>query len=294
MAVTVKVCLPAGKVGDPYDTELTASGGDAPYRWTSSASLPEGLELELDPASSGQQAKIHGIPKGPTNSGSVTRKITVTDAKDVTSDVDVDIIINPEPPSPPDGPVLQITRCIACISDYFSAARWIHCFIKSRIPHCAKLERNSSFYGWYVLGWLTLLLAVLIFIPMSGNLGLAVGWLALYRLQDMLLGTIGDVFASQPYKGSWASKVVVVIVNIAQVVIIFAIAYLVFTTSNAFSPSVPPSRFDHFYLSWTGLFPLGGAFAAKALSAKILVMSESGAGVLLILIALSRFLGKDK
>lgn len=161
------------------------------------------------------------------------------------------------------------------------------------IHRLTKRTRNSSFYGFYVLGWLALLLVVLIVVPMSGILGLAVGSLALYRLQDMLLGTIGDVFASQPYEGPWASKVAIVIVNIVQVVIIFAIAYLVFTPNNAFSPPVLPGRFDHFYLSWTGLLPLGSAFAAETLSAKILVMSESGAGVLLILIALSRFLGKD-
>jgi hypothetical protein len=282
MAVTVKVSLPEGMVGDPYDAELTADGGNPPYAWTFSPPLPEGLELES--TSPGQRARIHGTPKEPTNSGSVTYKIAVT-AQNGAGDVDIIININPKLSPPPDGLVLQITRCITCISDHISAAYVIHCL--------SNWKRNSFFYGFYVLGWLVLLLAALIIVPMSGNWGLAAGSLALYRLQDMLLGTIGDVFAVKPYEGPWASKVAVVIVNIVQVVIIFTIAYLVFTPNNAFSPSVPPGRFDHFYLSWTGLFPLGSAFAAKTLWARILVMIESGAGVLLILIALSRFLGKD-
>jgi hypothetical protein len=284
MAVTVKVGLPAGMVGDPYDAELTAGGGRPPYTWTSSLPLPEGLELN---SPSDGQARIHGIPEEPTNSESVTYKITVTDADAGNDTADVGIIINPKLSSPPDGPILQIARCIICISDKISAAYWIYRITKRR------WDQDSDFYGFYVLGWLILLTGGLSIAPMSGNWGLAVGSLALYRLQDMLLGTIGDVFAPEPYKGYWASKVAVVLVNIVQVVIIFAITYLVFTTNNAFSPWVPSSRFGHFYLSWTGLLPLGSGFAAKTLWARILAMIESGAGVLLILIALSRFLGKD-
>ncbi len=195
--------------------------------------------------------------------------------------------------SGPDGPVLKIACGIIWVSDHISAAYWIS-RAGSRWDKRLKTrwQKNSVFYGYYVLAWLVLLLGFLIWAPISGNWGLVVGWLALYRLQDMLLGTIGEAFTSNPYEGSWASKVAVVIVNLVQVVTIFAIAFLVFTANNAFFPSVPPGRFDHFYLSWTSLPPLGSGITAETVRARILVIIESGAGVLLILIALSRFLGK--
>ena len=123
--------------------------------------------------------------------------------------------------------------------------------------------------------------------------GLAFAWLALYRLQDLLFGTIADCFGFQPFNGEWQSKVVLAIINIVQIVMIFAIAFLVFTTANAFSPPAPSGRFGHFYLSWNTLPPLGNGFAAQTVRARLLVMIESGAGVLLTVIALSRFLSNS-
>jgi hypothetical protein len=186
-----------------------------------------------------------------------------------------------------DGPVLRLAYGIIWMSNHISVPYWINAV--------TGWKRDSVFYGRYVLIWLVLLLGLLAGAPMSGNWGLVVGSLALYRLQDMLLGTMGEAFASpafksQPYDGSWASKVSVVIVNIVQVVAIFAIAFLVFTTSTDFHP-VPRSRLDYFYLSWNILPPLGSGVATQTTAARILVILESGAGALLILVALTRFLG---
>jgi hypothetical protein len=201
----------------------------------------------------------------------------------------------------PDGPVLWIALFIMRISDRISAAYWIShapcwisCVSGRNREHATPWKRDSVFYGYYVLVWLALLLVLLFLGPMSGNFGLAVGWLALYRLQDMLLGTLRDIFAPNPYDGSWASKVAVVIVNIVQVVTIFAISFLVFTAGRSFHPSVRAGRFEYFYLSWNSLPPLGSGFAAETLRARIFAIIESGTGVLLILIALSRFLGKPE
>jgi hypothetical protein len=185
----------------------------------------------------------------------------------------------------PDGPIIWIGSRIIRISDCISAARLFGCLTGRK--------RDSDFYGWYVMVWMVLLLLLLICMPMSGNLGLAVAALALYRLQDLLLGTIGDVFKRDPYHGSARSKVAVVVINIVQVVIIFAIVYLVFTVSSDFRPMVPPGRFGYFYLSWNSLPPLGSGFVPITLPARIIVTVESGVGILLIVVALSRFLGTD-
>jgi hypothetical protein len=87
---------------------------------------------------------------------------------------------------------------------------------------------------------------------------------------------------------------VLAIVNIVQIVTIFAIAFLVFTSHAAFRPAVPPSRFGHFYLSWDTLPPLGSGYAAQTVRAQALVMTESAVGVLLTVIALSRFLSNPE
>lgn len=92
MAVTVGGSPPAGMVGDPYDAELTAAGGNPPYTWMSSPPLPAGLRLDSPPP--GQQARIHGTPTEPAKPESVTYKITVTDSANDTGHVD--LIINPK------------------------------------------------------------------------------------------------------------------------------------------------------------------------------------------------------
>ncbi|MFI5064815.1 MAG: hypothetical protein ACHP9Z_12675 [Streptosporangiales bacterium] len=189
-------------------------------------------------------------------------------------------------PGPVDSPVLLLLCGIIWMSQHISVGYWSAKILST--------ERNSTFYGFYVPAWLLVLLLILCFAPTSGDISLALGWLALYRLQDLLLGTIGDAFALDSYTGSWQSKVAVAIINIAQIVIIFAIAFLIFTTSHAFSPPVPPSRFAHLYLSWSNLPPLGSGLIAETLRARVLVMIESASGVLLTVIALSRFLGKQE
>ena len=46
LAITT-TSLPAGDAGLAYGTELEASGGDGPYSWSTSTSLPNGLALGL-------------------------------------------------------------------------------------------------------------------------------------------------------------------------------------------------------------------------------------------------------
>lgn len=61
--------LPAGAVGHQYSTQLAAFGGSTPYQW-SATGLPEGLSISAD-------GQISGVP---TQKGTATVNITVTDA----------------------------------------------------------------------------------------------------------------------------------------------------------------------------------------------------------------------
>lgn len=181
-----------------------------------------------------------------------------------------------------DSPVLGLVFCVCYASERISVGYWI--------GKLTRRPQDSQFYGWYVVGWLVALLLMLGLAPASGSWAIALAWLGLYRLQDMLFGTITDAFGFVRFAGSWQSKVVLAIFNIVQVVTIFAVAYLVFTPGLAFSPPPPPTRFGHFYLSWSTFPPLGSGFTPRTLRARVLGMTESAVGVLLIVIALSRFL----
>jgi hypothetical protein len=195
------------------------------------------------------------------------------------------------PPNPKDNIVLWLAYLVWVISKHFSLGYWLLKFLTK--VHDRSGLRNQ-FYGSYVLGWLLVLVAVLIFAPTSGLWGLAFGALALYRLQDLLLGSIGDALEFHEFTGTWQVRTVQAIANLIQVVVIFAIVFLVFTTSKSFSPTEPPGRLGHFYLSWSCLPLLGSGFMAQTSGAMCLVMIESAAGVLLVVIALSRFLAGQK
>jgi hypothetical protein len=164
----------------------------------------------------------------------------------------------------------------------------------SRLRRVRPFDRctDAVFFGSYVLAWAAALSLLLAFAPLSGVGGVIVASIALYRLQDLLFGTIGDAFEFYVAGGRWQSKVVLAIVNIGQVVTIFAIAFAVFTHPAAFSPTAPHGRFGHFFLSWSTLPPLGSGFAAQTTRARAMVISESAVGTILTVIAVSRFLSK--
>jgi hypothetical protein len=183
--------------------------------------------------------------------------------------------------------VLWLVYLIWAISKSISLGYWLLKLL-TRL-HDSDGLRNQ-FYGGYIFGWLLALGAILMFAPPSGFWGLAFGGLALYRLQDLLIGSVGDALEFHDFAGTWQVRTVQAIVNIIQVVTIFAIAYLVFTSSNSFSPTEPSGRLGHFYLSWSCIPLLGSGFMAETFGARWLVMIESAAAVLLTVIALSRFL----
>jgi hypothetical protein len=106
----------------------------------------------------------------------------------------------------------------------------------------------------------------------------------------MLFGTIGDAFRFDTINGTGSSKVMLAVFNVFQIVVIFAIVFYVLLPDQAFMPRVPSGRFGHLFLSWSTLPPLGSGVFAKTTRARSLVMVESGAGILVTVVALGRFL----
>jgi hypothetical protein len=86
--------LPIGQLGVPYSAAYTATGGTAPYTFTTRAStMPYGLVLHPD-------GTVTGTPNG---LGDTPIIVHVTDAAGVASDfgTDVDVQVNPPVQSPP-------------------------------------------------------------------------------------------------------------------------------------------------------------------------------------------------
>jgi hypothetical protein len=190
-----------------------------------------------------------------------------------------------------DGPVSGLVHVLFRVSCLISAGWWLHRWMVKRKP---RRENDPTFdtwfYGVYVLAWLAVLIVVLFCAPLSGAWGIVFAAVALYRLQDMLLGTIGDAFVYNRIGGAMASKVLLAAFNIFLIVTIFAICFYALLPRDAFTPSAPSGRFGHLFLSWSTLPPLGSGFFPNTTRARSLVMIESAAGVILIVIALSRFL----
>jgi Putative Ig domain len=80
--------LPGGTVGNPYTTNLTATGGVTPYTWTISAgTLPGGLSLSGN--------TISGTPGA---SGTFNFTVRATDASGGSATAAVSIVVAPAPP----------------------------------------------------------------------------------------------------------------------------------------------------------------------------------------------------
>lgn len=115
----------------------------------------------------------------------------------------------------------------------------------------------------YVLFWLAGLSAILAFGPATGWPRFVMLGIVLYRLQELTFATLDNAFkltkrARRPeldaYK--WPTPLLLALVSIIQIVLIFAIAYLILIGRNTAAFANPPSRpFDAFFLSWISLPP---------------------------------------
>jgi len=161
---------------------------------------------------------------------------------------------------------------------------------------------NWDSYEWsiqiYVLIWLAGLSAILAFGPITGRPRFVMLGIVLYRLQELMFATLDNAFqltkrarrAELPAY-EWPTPLLLALVSIIQVVLIFAVAYLILTGQNpaAFSHQ-PISRSGEFFLSWISLPPLGSGATPLSRMARVLTIAEETTGLLLIVIAIGRFL----
>jgi hypothetical protein len=150
---------------------------------------------------------------------------------------------------------------------------------------------------FYVLFWLAALSAILFFGPTTGWPRWFMLGIVLYRLQELMFATLDNALrltdrARQETPAyDWPTPLLLSLVSIIQVVLIFAIAYLVLVGQNRAAFANPPSSpLDAFFLSWISLPPLGGGAVPLSAMARVLTVSEEATGLLLVVIAIGRFL----
>jgi hypothetical protein len=85
IAISASASRTVGEVGRPFRSSLTASGGQAPYRYSLSGTAPAGLKIAGD-------GTITGVPK---RAGSYTLTAHVVDATGAGTDVQVRLVVRP-------------------------------------------------------------------------------------------------------------------------------------------------------------------------------------------------------
>jgi len=182
----------------------------------------------------------------------------------------------------------------------FTGALTLVCELSRRFSFATgfKLDRNEWRIQLYVLFWLVGLCAILAFGPTTGWPRWFMLGIVLYRLQELMFATLDNALmlserARQPDRPTylWPTPLLLALVSIIQVVLIFAIAYLVLIGQNSAAFANPPSSpFDAFFLSWISLPPLGGGATPLSTMARVLTISEEATALLLVVIAIGRFL----
>jgi hypothetical protein len=159
------------------------------------------------------------------------------------------------PPAPPRMAVFTTGLTFVCwLSRACSPARWFD------------LDSEEWRIQAYVLFWLAGLIAILLVGPTTGWPRWFMLGIVLYRLQELMFATLDNALgltkrARRPDLPAymWPTPLLLSLVSIIQVVLIFAIAYLVLIGQNrAAFVSPPSSPLDAFFLSWISLPPLGG------------------------------------
>jgi hypothetical protein len=182
------------------------------------------------------------------------------------------------------------------------------CFLSSRISVPTLIGWDSKKQGLlqaYVLGWVGVLVVLLYLAREPGQLALILPeWLilglALYRLQDLLFSSVDDAMELTSTYRDYDDKgrILILLVNLVEIILIFAIAYLVLVGPQAITTAMPPNHhitnIDYFVQSWNTLAPFGSAAPAAIGLAPQLGMAEAVVSLLIVVIALSAFVGREK
>jgi hypothetical protein len=185
------------------------------------------------------------------------------------------------------------------VSGCVSAATWLD---------LNESEKGSSKLESYVLFWLGFLSSMLVLGPDSGGGALMIAGFGIYRLQDLVFASLDNVFGLTKRGNTWKRRsgvgpVVIALWNIVQVILIFALLYQNLAGGGRPGVFEAPSRpavelsgwFSFLYLSWTTLFPPGSGYTPASTTARVLVMAESGSGLLIIGLTLAALIsGIDK
>ncbi|HEV3231449.1 MAG TPA: hypothetical protein VG245_04270, partial [Candidatus Dormibacteraeota bacterium] len=168
----------------------------------------------------------------------------------------------------------------------------------------------STIFGWdgedrllqrYIAIWTLALagfVAALYLTGLPGWVFVVLAGLALYRLQDLVFASLDDALQLTPRDNQFnvlphGFAVQVGLVNIVQIVLIFALCLKVFA-ANDFDAAANhlTTPFDYLYLSWMVLLPPGSGYNASTWVGRALSMLESGVGLLVVVLALSSFLSR--
>ncbi len=277
-----------------------AVAGIASTESTGPSQFIPGVELVVVPLKAGQAPDaVHDVLKG------VLKRLQHDSAKPAeallsttpTTDGDLVAVIPPAPAVPARRPNMVVftgaLTFVCWLSRWCSPARW---------PNTDSQERSIDSREWsiqtYVLIWLAGLSAILAFGPTTGWPRFVMLGIVLYRLQELMFATLDNALqltkrARRPNLPAfnWPTPLLLALVDIIQVVLIFAIAYLILIGQNPAAFANPPSNpFDAFFLSWISLPPLGGGATPLSTMARVLTIIEEATALLLVVIAIGRFL----
>ena len=182
-----------------------------------------------------------------------------------------------------------------------SAIVWGLCEVSRRTSPCTWLgieAKGEAAVEGYVLFWAVAVSLFLTFCPPGGGpipaILLAV---ALFRLQELVFASLDSALLltqnriEEKHRFENVSLAIIFLVSVFQVAVIFALIYYVLTSPRAWSQ--PPHPWGHWscaFLGWTNLTPFTIGVHPLSTRARALAVFESVTAVMLIGIALSRFL----
>lgn len=217
------------------------------------------------------------------------------------------LVPDPQALETADAGVLSMIGRYACamshaLSIYFWGQGIIYVFAKdlpvgARVPlrRLAPWALDENKVESYVFWWTIVFVLCAAFTPPSGWLQLTLVAIGIYRLQDLTFASLDSALGLTRIGTSrWHSArtlTLILIANIVQVTFIFGLIYYRFTTAASWSnPPTPWSPWGCSFLAWMSLTPFGIGSGPASNAARWWSTIESAVAVLILGIALSRFL----